>query len=277
MSGTPDLSALLKGKLQLLKKSTTKDPSTKHGDISASPKERSEPLDQAVSEDHPTPEPAKKKPKRKRDKKKVPEDESALGGGHSDGSLAKKKKKKKRPREDPVDSESREERTEGVGTAGLTDETLEKNPKKKPKRKGNAKKDRQPSDSGSAPAHSPSPPRPGDEVAVQSPPERSPPADARVTSKSPSGTLALPAQSSGSAPARASVSESSLGKRPRIDFSDRVEFLYNEQTPLVCNPGQCAELSRQIRGGPREMPPVSDLVFKDDYIEMSLMNRRVRF
>ncbi|KAG2323096.1 hypothetical protein Bca52824_016309 [Brassica carinata] len=79
--------------------------------------------------------------------------------------------------------------------------------------------------------------------------------------------LALPSR-------RRSFVEGSLGKRPRIDFSDHVEFRYHEQTPLVCNPSQCAELSRQIRGSPREMPLVGDLFFKDDYIDVALAGRR---
>lgn len=73
----------------------------------------------------------------------------------------------------------------------------------------------------------------------------------------------------------ASRSEGSLGKRLRVEFMDHVEFLYDEKTPLICDPQRCAELTRQIRGGPREMPRVGDLFFKDEYVEASLANRRV--
>ena len=46
-------------------------------------------------------------------------------------------------------------------------------------------------------------------------------------------------------------SEGSLSKRARVEFPDRVEFMYDEKTPLVFNPLQCTELTRQIRGGTR--------------------------
>ncbi|KAG2303477.1 hypothetical protein Bca52824_032128 [Brassica carinata] len=92
--------------------------------------------------------------------------------------------------------------------------------------------------------------------------------------ESPGGPRVPPVKDRGTVPQRVSSSEGSLGKRPRIDFSDHVEFRYHEQTPLVCNPSQCAELSRQIRGSPREMPLVGDLFFKDDYIDVALAGRR---
>ncbi|KAG5410244.1 hypothetical protein IGI04_006563 [Brassica rapa subsp. trilocularis] len=59
-----------------------------------------------------------------------------------------------------------------------------------------------------------------------------------------------------------------------IRFPDRVEFLYDEATPLVLNPLQCAELTRQIRGGTKELPPIDDLYFKKEYIDAAMASKR---
>ncbi|KAG5400313.1 hypothetical protein IGI04_014920 [Brassica rapa subsp. trilocularis] len=56
-------------------------------------------------------------------------------------------------------------------------------------------------------------------------------------------------------------------------FPDRVEFLYDETTPLVLNPLRCAELTRQIRGGTRELPPIDDLYFKKEYIDAAMASK----
>lgn len=56
-----------------------------------------------------------------------------------------------------------------------------------------------------------------------------------------------------------------------------MEFLYDEKTPLVLNPLQCAELTRQIRGGTRELPPIGDLYFKDEYIDAASASKRVSY
>ncbi|KAF3547983.1 hypothetical protein DY000_02008802 [Brassica cretica] len=59
----------------------------------------------------------------------------------------------------------------------------------------------------------------------------------------------------------------SVAKRKRIEFPDRVEFSYNETTPLILNSLRCAELTRQIRGETKEMPQLEDLYFKNEYID----------
>ncbi|KAF3556016.1 hypothetical protein F2Q69_00015986 [Brassica cretica] len=64
-----------------------------------------------------------------------------------------------------------------------------------------------------------------------------------------------------------SGSEGSVAKRKRIEFPDRVEFSYNETTPLILNSLRCVELIRQIRGGMKEMPQLEDLYFKNEYID----------
>ncbi|KAF3549682.1 hypothetical protein DY000_02010127 [Brassica cretica] len=51
-------------------------------------------------------------------------------------------------------------------------------------------------------------------------------------------------------------------------------FSYDEKTPLTFNPLQCAELTRQIRCGTRELPPIGYLYFKDEYIDAAFMRKR---
>ena len=51
-----------------------------------------------------------------------------------------------------------------------------------------------------------------------------------------------------------------------IKFLDHVEFKYDGDIPLSYASAECAELIRQMRGGPRDMPPLSDLFFKDAYV-----------
>ncbi|KAH0881032.1 LOW QUALITY PROTEIN: hypothetical protein HID58_068426, partial [Brassica napus] len=60
----------------------------------------------------------------------------------------------------------------------------------------------------------------------------------------------------------------------KIEFPDRVEFSYNETTPLILNPLRCAELTRQIRGGTKEMPQLDDLYFKTEYIDAASSRAR---
>lgn len=56
--------------------------------------------------------------------------------------------------------------------------------------------------------------------------------------------------------------------KPKVKFLDRVEFCYDSDTPLVYDSGKCDELVRQIRGVPHDMPVVSDLVFKEAYVDV---------
>ncbi|KAF8093376.1 hypothetical protein N665_0383s0008 [Sinapis alba] len=58
-----------------------------------------------------------------------------------------------------------------------------------------------------------------------------------------------------------------LKKVPRVVFPDRVSFEYDGPSPLIYVPYKCAELVSQIRGGPRSLPPVADLFFKDEYVD----------
>ena len=53
----------------------------------------------------------------------------------------------------------------------------------------------------------------------------------------------------------------------QIKFPDLVEFEYDRDTPLAYAPTECAKLICQMRGGPRDMPSVDDLFFKDAYVD----------
>lgn len=66
-----------------------------------------------------------------------------------------------------------------------------------------------------------------------------------------------------------------VSEKPRIDIPDRVNFSYKGNTPLVYDRRQCTELTRQIRGGPRDVPPVNDLIFKDAYLDAARTRKLV--
>ena len=80
-----------------------------------------------------------------------------------------------------------------------------------------------------------------------------------------------------SATIRGARSEGSLTRREGGggEFPDRVQFSYDEKTPLIFNPLRCPELTRQIRGGTREMPQIGDLYFKDEYVDAAFTRARV--
>lgn len=52
-----------------------------------------------------------------------------------------------------------------------------------------------------------------------------------------------------------------------ISTSERVEFLYDQDGPLVNDQATCSNLMRQIRGGTRRMPEVTELAFLDNFSE----------
>jgi len=62
-------------------------------------------------------------------------------------------------------------------------------------------------------------------------------------------------------------SSGSALRKSGIKFPDHVEFKYDGDIPLSYASAECAELIRQMRGGPRDMPAVSDLIFKDAYVD----------
>ncbi|KAH0880350.1 hypothetical protein HID58_067744, partial [Brassica napus] len=247
MDGVPDLSALLKGKLQLLsKKSTTVDPqgpsnsgvyvtsegggtpregASKEG---ASREEGPIAVDQGGGAETSASGPKKKK-KSKKTKggatDEAPPEESASLDATSEGSKAKKKKVgRKRSRGGAASSADRGEGLAERQEAVLVGAAPDGHPKKRTKRSVEAE------------------PRPSTSDANA--------ADA---------TLTLLRKISGS--------EGSVAKRRRIEFPDRIEFSYDETTPLILNPLRCAELTRQIRGGTKEMLQLEDHYLKNEYID----------
>ncbi|KAH0899017.1 hypothetical protein HID58_048585 [Brassica napus] len=242
MDGVPDLSALLRGKLELLsKKSTTVDPqglSNSGGDGAsegaskegASREGAPIVVDEEVEAETFASGPEKKKKSKKtkgRASDEVPPEESASLDATSEGSKAKKKKDDKRrklrePR--PSTSGTNAADTTLVDVVGEdvgTPENLSEERRKTSSREGGS----------------------GDEPVAN---ERSAPDSSARKSSRPEG---------------------SLEKKRRIEFPDRVEFSYDETTPLILNPLRCAELTRQIRGGTKEMPQLEDLYFRHEYID----------
>ncbi|KAH0902735.1 hypothetical protein HID58_042238 [Brassica napus] len=172
--------------------------------------------------------------------------------------LKKKKKKKdgkKRPREDPSIGQQEtpavvgEDDMETPVQTGSNRESPEERPKKKVKKKMVEEGLEDPSRSG------------GKATGSRGEPRNESPSSERLA---PSLVVRKDARS-----------ERSLPKNGRIEFPDRVEFLYDEKTPLMLNPLQCAELTRQIRGGTRELPPIGDLYFKDEYIDAASASKQL--
>ncbi|KAF2546212.1 hypothetical protein F2Q70_00022485 [Brassica cretica] len=204
----------------------------------------------------------------------VPLEETPFSAEASKVSKKKKKKKdgKKRPREDPsIDQNEastvvREDNTGGPAQAGSTEASPEERPKKRAKKKSVEEGARRSVD-GDHPDNLPAsedPSRSGGKASGSNGDPRS---------ESPSSERAVPT----SATRKGVQSEGSLSKRARVKFPDRVDFMYDEKTPLVFNPLQCAELTRQFRGGTRELPPIGDLYFKDKYIDAAFTRKRVTY
>ncbi|KAH0880354.1 hypothetical protein HID58_067748 [Brassica napus] len=220
MEGVPDLSALLKGKLQML---STKSSSTDVSDIRPSLVEGD--ANVVPSAQNPTKKAAGKAKKRIAEEEQsasleeiVPLDETPFSAEAS--MVSKKKKKKKDGARRSVDGDHPD----------------------------NLPASEDPSRSGGKASGSDGDPR----------------------SESPSSERAVPT----SATRKGVQSEGSLSKRARVKFPNRVDFMYDEKTPLVFNPLQCAELTLQIRGGTRELPPIGDLYFKDEYIDAAFTRKR---
>ncbi|KAF3557761.1 hypothetical protein F2Q69_00012655 [Brassica cretica] len=67
-------------------------------------------------------------------------------------------------------------------------------------------------------------------------------------------------------PARiAEGSETLVSGRPKETPEDGFKFEFNRGLPLTFHPEDCGRLLQLIKGGPDQLPPVKDLVFKDEY------------
>ncbi|KAG5414619.1 hypothetical protein IGI04_002186, partial [Brassica rapa subsp. trilocularis] len=270
MEGVPDLSALLKGRLQLLsKKSAPVDPSETtdsggvgaFGDRGVSKEGASNSNDEGISVEPSAPSPKKKKKDKKTTEKPAGETSPLLSASLATSSEGQgtKKKKKKRTRDEAT---SRDE-----GTA-MDDAIPVERPKKKTKKKA----------AGTEPGSSVVVPTPigavrEDDATPNAPLEKKRKALAQRSgygSESAGGEKSVP----GSSTSRGPRLEGSLPKKGRVEYPDRVEFLYDEKTPLILNPLRCAELTRQIRGGTKELPQLEDLFFRDEYIDVATLRAR---
>ncbi|KAF3516559.1 hypothetical protein DY000_02059278 [Brassica cretica] len=278
MEGVPDLSALLKGKLQLLsKKSAPVDPSDTtnsegdgaSGDRGASKEGASNSNDENVSVEPSAPSPQKKKKDKKTMEKSVDE-ASPVGStsldASSEGRKAKKKKKngKKRARDEAT---SQDEETV-MDDAGLVETVPVERPKKKSKKKATEV----------GPGSSVAEPTPIDTVRGDDTTPNAPLEKKRKVLMQGSGSGSESAggekYAPGSSASKGPRLEGYLPKRGRIEYPDRVEFLYDETTPLILNPLQCAEVTRQIRGGTKELPQLEDLFFRNEYIDAAALRAR---
>ncbi|WZZ73299.1 hypothetical protein YC2023_084669 [Brassica napus] len=293
MDGVPDLSALLKGKLQLLsKKSTTVDPqgpSNSRVDVTSegggtsregASKEGASREGGPIAVDHGGgAETSSSGPKKKKKSKKTkggatdeaPPEESASLDATFEGSKAKKKKDgRKRSRGGAASSVDRGEGLAEGQEAVLVAAAPDGHPKKRTKRSIDAEPRPSTSDANAA-----------DATLVNAVGEASGTLEnlseeRRKTSSREGGFGGEPERSAPDSSARkGSLSEGSVAKRRRIEFPDRVEFSYDETTPLILNPLRCAELTRQIRGGTKEMRQLEDLYFKNEYIDAASSRARV--
>ncbi|KAF3594704.1 hypothetical protein DY000_02024556 [Brassica cretica] len=244
MDRVPDLRALLKGKLQLLSKKST--PANVQGSTSSdgdrASKERAPDL---VNE--------------------------GVGAELSASSPKKKKKRRKRPYEGATSSVDHGE-APAVGREGAAEDPVETNPSEgvpedRPRKKKNKRSiEAEPRPSGVEAALVDVVTRDG--VSPETPPKK------RKVSTRGSGSVASERSAPDPSARKGSRSEGSIVKRGRIEFPDRVEFSYDETTPLILNPLRCAELTRQIRGRTRKMPQLEDLYFKNEYIDAASSRAR---
>ncbi|KAF3494531.1 hypothetical protein DY000_02054176 [Brassica cretica] len=246
MDGVPDLSALLKGKLQLLSKKSTSAgalETTGSEDIGASKEKTPSLVDEDIGA-----EPSASSPKKKKSKKA----KRNVTAGQQTTSLVENTPLKEAVSPDKAFGGSKKK----------------KRPKKKTKKKS-VETETQPSVDGTTS---------GDVAGRGSHSLETPSEKRRRVSASESEPRGESAASERTAPDSVARSgtryEGSLAKREGVEFPDRVQFSHDEKNPLFFNPLQCAELTRQIRGGMRELPPVGDLYFKDEYIDAAFTRKR---
>ncbi|WZZ89767.1 hypothetical protein YC2023_118346 [Brassica napus] len=271
MDGVPDLSALLKGKLQLLsKKSIPADvQGSTSSDAGRASKEGAPGLvDKDVGAEPPASSPKKKKKSKKPRRKateELPLEEIASLDETSEGLEARKGERgRKRPYEGATSSIDRGE-VPAVGREGATRGSVEsdrseaapEDRSRKKKKKKSVEAEPRPSDAETGLVDVVA----GEDVSLKTPPEER---EVSAQGSDPvTGERSIPDPSA----RKESRSEGSTARRKKIEFPDRVEFSYNETTPLILNPLRCAELTRQIRGGTKEMPQLDDHYFRNEYID----------
>ncbi|KAH0914717.1 hypothetical protein HID58_029163 [Brassica napus] len=230
------------------------------GDRGGSKEGASNSREEGVSVEAPDPSPKKKKKDKKTTEKPSDETSPLLSASLATSSEGPKiKKKKKRTRDEATSRD--EEATEG-------DAILAERPKKKTKKKVAGT---EPSSSVVVPTQTDAVRE--DETTPDVPLEKKRKA---VTQRSGSGSEPAGGEKSvpGSSTSRGPRLEGSLPKKGRVEYPDRKEFLYDEKTPLILNPLRCAELTRQIRGGTRELSQLEDLFFRNEYIDAAALRAR---
>ncbi|KAG2270334.1 hypothetical protein Bca52824_064889 [Brassica carinata] len=278
MDGVPDLSALLKGKLQLLsKKSIPADvQGSTNFDAGRASKEGAPGLvDKDVGAEPPASSPKKKKKSKKSRRKateELPLEEIASLDETYEGLEARKEERgRKRPYEGATSSVDhgeasavgRESTKGGSVESDRSEAAPEDHPRKK-KKKGSIEAEPRPSDVETGLVEVVA----GCSVSLETPPEE------REVSARGSDPVASERFVPDPSARKGSRSEGSTVRRRKIEFPDRVEFSYNETTPLILNPLRCAKLTRQIRGGTKEMPQLDDLYFKTKYIDAASSRAR---
>ncbi|KAF2594414.1 hypothetical protein F2Q70_00045114 [Brassica cretica] len=258
MDGVPDLSALLKGMLKLLSKKSI--PADVQGSTSSDAGRASkEGAPGLVDKDFGVEPPASSPKKKKRSKKsrrktseELPLEEVASLDETSEGLEARKEERgRKRPYEGATSSidhgeapaVGREGATRGSVESDRSEAASEDRPRRKKKKKSIEEEPR-PSDVETGLVEVAA----GGDVSLETlPKEREVSAQGidPVT-----GERSIPDPST----RKGYRLEGSTVRRKKIEFPDRVEFSYNETTPLILNLLRCAELTRQIRGGKKEMP-----------------------
>ncbi|KAF3541447.1 hypothetical protein F2Q69_00020480 [Brassica cretica] len=278
MDGVPDLSALLKGKLQLLsKKSIPADvQGSTSSDAGRASKEGAPGLvNKDVGAEPPASTPKNKnksKKSRRKATEELPLEEIASLDETSEGLKARKEERgRKRPYEGATSSVDHGE-APAVGREGATGDSVdsdrseaapEDHPRKK-KKKGSIEAEPRPSDVETGLVEVVA----GGGISLETPPEK------REVSARGSDPVASERSVPDPSTRKGPRSEGSTVRRRKIEFPDRVEFSYNETTPLILNPLRCAELTHQIRGGTKEMPQLDDLYFKTEYIDAASSRAR---
>ena len=280
MDGVPDLSALLKGKLQLLSKKSI--PADAQGSTSSDAGRASKEgapvlVDKDVGAEPPASSPKKKKKSKKPKRKateELPLEEIASLDETSKGLEARKGARgRKRPYERATSSidhgeaptVGREGAKRGSIESDRSEAAPEDRPRKKKKKKKSVEAEPRPSDAETDLVEVIA----GRDVSLETPPEER---EVSARGSDPvTGERSIPDPSA----RKIARSEGSSARRKKIQFPDRVKFSYNETTPLILNPLRCAELTRQIRGGMKEMPQLDDLYFKNEYIDAASSRARV--
>ncbi|XP_013614072.1 PREDICTED: uncharacterized protein LOC106320250 [Brassica oleracea var. oleracea] len=248
MDGVLDLSALLKGKLQLLSKKSI--PADVQGSTSSDAGRASKEGAPGLVDKDVGAEPPASSPKNKKKSKK-----------------SRRKATEELPLEEIA---SLDETSEGAGSRarrryrGFRSEAAPEDRPRKKKNKGSIEAEPRPSDVETGLVEVVA----GGGVSLETPPEE------REVSARGSDPVASERSIPDPSARKGSRSEGSTVRRKKIEFPDRVEFSYNETTPLILNPLRCTELTRQIRGGTKEMPQLDDLYFKTEYIDAASSRAR---